>query len=144
MKDIDAALAYYQSAALIKPSDAHYWTLLAEFCAVHQVSLREVGLPAARQALTLAPENAPALDAMGQVLVGLDDLASAERFFQQALQKDASLAAAHLHLAQVYLQVGQLPEAQVRLTQAYQLAGEQSNVRLVAQRLLERFFGAAP
>lgn len=144
LRDIPAAVEHYRQAALIEPKDVRYWIMLAEFCANHQASLRDVGLPAARQALTLAPDQSAALDVMGQVMVGLEDFTSAERFFLQALEKDRGFAAAYLHLGQLYLQTDRMPEAQDPFLLAKKYSPEKSSIRLVAQRLLQRYFGIEP
>lgn len=143
-KDISGALGYYQAAALMDQKNPTYWTMLAEFCAAHDVAVREVGLNAARQAVTLAPEDPAALDAMGQVMAGLGDFSSAERFFTQSLSASPNDAQAHLHLAQVLIRMEEIPRAHEHLVQAYQNAAETSDTRVIAQRLLERLFGAAP
>lgn len=141
MGDTGAALAYFQRATVLEPSNPQAWLALADFSAVHQVQTREVGLPAARQALVLAPESAPALDLMGRVMLVLEDMKSAERFLQLAIEKDAGYAAAQLHLAQLYLQENQAPLAYPFLSRAVELAGNDSQTGLLAKRLLSQYFG---
>jgi cytochrome c-type biogenesis protein CcmH/NrfG len=66
---------------------------------------------------------------------------SAERFLQQAIEKDASFAAAHLHLGQLYLQQNQIEKAYQPLESAFQMAGNDAETGLLAKRLLVRYFG---
>jgi Flp pilus assembly protein TadD len=98
--------------------------------------LRQVGLPAARQAVLLAPDDPACLDTLGQVFFLLGDAASAERFFDRALQADAGFAPAHLHLGLVYLQQGDSKEAVDQFTLASRLAPGSPTAEQ-AQRLLE-------
>jgi len=71
----------------------------------------------------------------------LEDMVSAERFLQQAVDKDASSAAAQLHLGQLYLQENQPEKAYPHLKLASQLAGSDGSTRTLANRLLVRYFG---
>ena len=139
--DLYAAYAYYQHATELGQTDPQTWLALAEFSAVHQFQPREIGLPAARNALALTSNSAQALDLMGQVMVALEDMDSAERFLQQAIQKDAGYAAAHLHLGQLYLQQKQMDKAYAALHQAARLAEKTSDTGVMANRLLVRYFG---
>ena len=114
---------------------------LREFCAVNQIQLREVGIPDARSLLTLTSNSTPALDLMGQKIIALGDMDSAERFLQHTIEKDASFAAAHLHLGQLYLQQNQIEKAYQPLESASQMAGNDAETGLLAKRLLVRYFG---
>ena len=62
-----------------------------------------MALPAARQAVTLDPDDARSLDVMAQVMLMLKDYRSAERFALSALQVDPTYAPACLHLGISYL-----------------------------------------
>jgi len=139
--DTGAAMAYYQRATVLEPSNPQAWLALANFSAVHQVQTRDVGLPAARQALVLAPDSALALDLMGRVMLALEEMKSAERFLQLAIEKDAGYAAAQLHLAQLYLQENQASLAYPFLSRAVKLAGNDTETGLLAKRLLGQYFG---
>ena len=141
MGDLYLALQYYQNATGAEPSNPQTWMALGEFCAENQMQVSEVGLPAARSALTLTSNSAPALDLMGRMMIALGDKDSAERFLQQAIEKDASFAAAHLHLGQLYLQQNQIEKAYQPLESAFQMAGNDAETGLLAKRLLVRYFG---
>lgn len=141
LKNLPKALEYYQKAAALEPTNPRYWWMLAEFCAVQQYMAREVGLPAARQGLSLAPENPEGLDVMGQVMVALEDYASAERFYFQALEKNPNYPSAHLHLGQMYLQQNKMDFARSHIKIAVQSAAPNSSIQLIAARLLQRYFG---
>jgi tetratricopeptide (TPR) repeat protein len=141
MGDLYAALGYYQQATNLEPGNAQTWLALGDFSVVHLLQPREIGLPAARQALLLTSSSAPALDLMGCVMLALDDADSAERFLQQAIEKDSASAAARLHLAQLYLSQNQMNAAYRLLNEAVKLAGKDSQTELLANRLLARYFG---
>lgn len=140
LKDLPGALGYYQKAVGLEPANPRYWLMLAEFCVAQPYQLREVGLPAARQALSLSPEDPAGLDVMGQVLVGLEDYSSGERFFLQALERDPGFGGAFLHLGQLYLQQSKMDSAREQLTLAVTKASEGSSVQVIARRLLQRYF----
>ncbi len=137
---LNDAMDYYQRALELEPRNAYYWSIVAGFCADNSYNLRATGLPAARQALLLAPNNPEYLDLMGALLMQLEDFTSAERFLQHALQMDAQLASAHLHLGQLYLSEGSPEPAYHSLMMAETLAGEKSNVGALAKRLLVHYF----
>jgi tetratricopeptide (TPR) repeat protein len=139
MGDITGALSYYQRATQIAPQNSVYWRLLASFCVQYELNLSDVGLPAARQAVALAPEDPDALDVMGQLLYLQGDNDNALRFLQRAIKQDAQYAPAHLHLGLVYLQQGKMDLAYEEWSKAQSMAGE-GPVGDQAQRLIKRYF----
>jgi cytochrome c-type biogenesis protein CcmH/NrfG len=70
----------------VEPNNGEFWRILGRFCVDNYLAVRETALPAARQALTLAPANPDMLDLMGLVLLQLEDETGAERFLQRALE----------------------------------------------------------
>jgi tetratricopeptide (TPR) repeat protein len=136
--DMDAALGYYQRAAELAPDLPIYWRSLAGFSVTYNYQVRDVGLPAARQAVALAPDDPAALDLMGQILLVLNDPVSAERFLQRALAQDAQYAPAHLHLGIVFQQQNQVERALEEWNLARRLAPETAAGEQAA-RLLQRF-----
>ncbi len=141
MGDLYAALGYYQKATELEPENAQAWLALGDFSAANLLQPRDIGLPAARQALLLTSNSAPALDLMGRVMLALEDADSAERFLQQAIEKDSAYAAARLHLAQLYLSQNQMDRAYPLLNEAQKLAGKDTQTEMLARRLLARYFG---
>jgi tetratricopeptide (TPR) repeat protein len=101
--DLPAAQATYATAIQLSPQDPLFYRLLAEFALENQIQIRELALPAARQAITLNPNDASSLDVMAQVMFVLKDFRSAERFSLSALQADHAYAPAYLHLGMTYL-----------------------------------------
>jgi tetratricopeptide (TPR) repeat protein len=137
--DLLAALEHFQKATTLAPQNSLYWQYLAKFALDYSVNVSTIGLPAARQAVVLAPDDPAALDIMGWTMVSLSDYATAERFLQQAVDRDATYTLALLHLGQLYLQEQNLDRAYSYLKRASLLAGEDT-VGLVAKRLLLRYF----
>ena len=140
---INEALAEFQKAVKLDPTNIQAWKQLTIFCIQHNLELRTIGLQAAREALSLAPEDAEALDLMGWTLFLLDDTTSAERFLHRAVEMDHQFVQAYLHLGQVYLKTQQNRLAYQHLKQARNLAVEGSESQMLASRLLERYFGEA-
>jgi tetratricopeptide (TPR) repeat protein len=136
MGDILSALPFYQQAASLAGDDPLYWQLLTRFSIENGIEARETGLPAARMALLLQPEDPATLDLMGWTMMYFHDWPSAERFLQQAIQHDATFVSAHLHLGQLYVQTGQYQLAKRHLLQAVSLDQEGFSGAM-AQRLLD-------
>ncbi len=139
--DLYGALEYYQQATRLEPNNPQTWLALGDFSAVHLLQPREIGLPAARQALILTSNAAPALDLMGRVMLALEDEDSAERFLQQAIEKDGAFAAARLHLAQLYIRQSRMDLAYQNLAEALKVAGKDTETEILVKRLLARYFG---
>lgn len=137
--DLAQAQAAFEKAIDLNPKDSAAWQALANFSTQYSVDIRGLGLPAARQAVLLAPDEASALDTMGWLLLNLGDAVSAERFLQRALASDATYDLANLHLGQLYLQKNSR-QAYEYLQRAASGAGDNS-VGTTARRLLERYFG---
>lgn len=137
--DLPKALATYEEAAALAPSNANMWNLLALFSVEYAGQVAEVGLPAARKAVILAPENATFADTLGRVHFALGEEGEAEKFFLHALELDPDLASAHLHLGLFYLQSQQLDEAYPSFLEAVRL-GENTPVGEEAARLLAFYF----
>ncbi len=132
--DLILALQAYQYATTVVPEDAHYWRLLADFCARNDINVRDVGLPAAQKALQLTPKDPLALDTLGWLLALDDRYFEAEWFLSQALDVDPRLASAHFHLALLYFQQDDRVAAYDHLVQARDLGSEE------AEALLGRYF----
>ncbi len=143
MGEINQALAYFQHAVELEPGSAPYWELLAQFTITNSLNLRTLGLPAARQAVILAPRDPAALATMGWSMYALGDMQEAERFYLRALQANPDYALAHLHLGQVYLQENQYQLAYQHLRKALDLSTNQPEIQSMAQRLLHQYFGSS-
>lgn len=138
--DLETAQAAFEKAIDLAPNNAIYYQYMARFSVQYNVDIRGVGLPAARQAVLIAPDDPGSLDVMGWTMASLGDLASAERFLQRALDKDATYAPALLHLGQLFLQQQDSGKAHPFLQQAASQAGDNATA-VVARRLLKRYYG---
>jgi tetratricopeptide (TPR) repeat protein len=141
MGDLEMALDHYRRATKLEPENSLYWQLLAQYCMINQVYLREIGLPAARQAYTLEPSSAPILDLYGWILYRLEDSVGAERFLQRSQIIDPVYSASYLHLGQIYLEMGHMDKAYLQLRRASELTRPDDEVGKLVQRLLKRYFG---
>jgi len=141
--DLPAALEAYQQAAALAPRDPAYQRLLAAFTLEYDHLVREVGLPAARTAVLLAPDDPASPLSLGQVLFKLGDLAGADRFFRRALELDPDYAPAHLHLGLVHLLEQDPAAAYQRFSLARSLAAG-TPLAEQAERLIASNFNRAP
>jgi tetratricopeptide (TPR) repeat protein len=137
--DLPAAQSEYEAAILVNPQDPLFYRLLASFALENHIQIRQIALPAARQALNLDPGDVNSLDLMGQVMIALQDYHSAERFLQNALQVDPGFAPAILHLGEAYIYLGDSTAARQWLGIA-QNSQPESWVASQAKRLLEYYF----
>ena len=104
--DLVSALAAYQKATQLAANDPVYWRLLAIFCSDNDLYVLDIGLPAAKQAAQLAPDDPQTLDVLGWSYSNAGLLYNAEKTLQQAISLSPGLAIAHLHLAENYLRQG--------------------------------------
>jgi tetratricopeptide (TPR) repeat protein len=137
--DLQNALLAYQKAVELDPENPVFYRILAGFALSHQIQVRELALPAARQAVILNPQDPAALDLLGQSFYLLGDYTSADRFIHQALELNPDFPPAHLHLGMNDLLQGKMDEAYQSLLKTLLLAPGSSSADK-AQRLLERFF----
>lgn len=100
------ALAAYQRAAELAPAEPEYWRLLALFCVENGAQAEEVGLPAAQQAYSLAPDDVSVLDALGYAYLSTGRYASAEKALMNAIEASPEYFSAYIHLAMTYLAQG--------------------------------------
>jgi tetratricopeptide (TPR) repeat protein len=137
--DLVAALEAYQRAVELAPGIPDYWRLLALFCANYNVQVEEIGLPAAQQAASLAPDDPAVLDALGYVYLSTGRFANAEGILLSVIERSPDYFPAHIHLAMTYL-------AQGNRTAAYEMLvfvrdAEDAGVHAeTARQLMEKFF----
>lgn len=137
--DLAAALTAYQRAAELAPNESTYWRLLSVFCSENGVRVEDIGLPAARQAVTLAPNDPFALDALGWTYLSSGRFANAEQTLSDVVERFPHHFPAHIHLALTYLMQGKRVEAFNSLS--YVRDGDQSGVyHDEAEQLLEQYF----
>jgi len=137
--DLSAAQQAYQQAIELSPQDPTYYRLLAAFSLAHNYQVSQVGLPAARRALLLSPNDPASQDMLGQVLLELGDSASAKRFFEQAILLQPEYAPALLHLGLIYITEENRTAAYEKFTQVLSLAPG-TTAADQAQRLLDNYF----
>ncbi len=93
------------------PNEPEAWIMLAGFYIENDFRVEESGIPAARQAVILAPNNDRALDMLGLGWFKVGDFSEAERMFLRALEQNPNSASTHLHLGMCYWEQGRIPEA---------------------------------
>jgi tetratricopeptide (TPR) repeat protein len=138
--DLDTAQELYNQAIQLDPYDAMTYQSFAEFCLRYNLDTQQIALPAARQAVLLAPNDPASLDVMGQVLFRSGDYANAERFYLEALELDPQYPKAHLHLGLLYVLQQDTSLARQHLSLTITLAPG-SAAAAHAQRLLDEVFG---
>lgn len=139
MGDLQTALSYYQNAVQVEPENPSLWRALANYCLAYNTQIDTIGLPAARQAVVLAPDDPTGLDLLGQAMVKMGDYSSADRFFFRAIQNNPDFSLAYLHQGMMYLDQGLNDKAYQALRRVVTLVPNQPEGQQ-AQRLLARFF----
>jgi tetratricopeptide (TPR) repeat protein len=137
--DLVSALAAYQKATQLAPTDAAYWRLLALFCSDNNLFILDIGLPAAKQAAGLAPDDPPTLDVLGWSYSNAGLLYNAQQNLTRAIKLAPDLAIAHLHLAENYLRQGDRTEAFNELNLTVQLDKDGTSGQMAAQ-ILKQYF----
>ncbi len=137
--NINLALAYYQSAADLLPTNAQAWRTLAIFCVQNNINISENGLFAAFKAYKLEPDNPDSLDVIGRVMDALGRYEAAEQYYLEAIKLNSKVAQYHYHLAILYLKKNQPEFAYSYLQTVLQLEptgplGDQ------ARRVIERYW----
>jgi tetratricopeptide (TPR) repeat protein len=139
--DLFQAYASFKRATELEPNSISAWQALADFSVTNLFEIGQVGQPAAARLLELAPDLASGLVINGRVSMALGDWQGAERFLQQALQKDAALPEAYFYLGQFFLGQNRMDEARKNLSRAESLAAKGSNIQVLASRLMKQYFG---
>jgi tetratricopeptide (TPR) repeat protein len=137
--DLAVAQDYYEQAAALAPTNPTFWRLLAEFSLDHQAQVRQIALPAARNAVMLAPQDPLSNDLMGRTLLALGDWLNAQRYLRTAITLDPSNPSAHLHLGLAYLNQGDNFLARQEFATAESLAPD-SSITDQIDRLNSYFF----
>jgi tetratricopeptide (TPR) repeat protein len=128
--DLIRALESYQAATSLAPEDPGYWRLLAVFCAQNNINIKDVGLHAARQVMTLSKQDAASFDLLGWLLLLDGSYEGSERMLTRALELDSQNASAHLHLGMLYLQIDHRTSAYDHLLRARDLGNTDAEVIL--------------
>ncbi len=136
--DLEEAALSYQRAIELAPSDPLYYRLLVQFCLEYNYQMSQIGLPAARRLILLAPNDPAAFDTLGQALYQSGDISNAKRQYHRAISVDAQYAPAYLHLGLVYIQEGKQEKAREMFRLALSLAPGTSTAEH-AQRLLQLY-----
>lgn len=118
---LPSAAAAYRQATSLAPDNAGFWRLLAQFSLDHEVDIEATGLPAARNALALAPSDPDACELLGYAYYLLGDFVMAERFLQRSVQVDPLSPATQYHLGLLRLGQGQTQRARAAFALAMRL-----------------------
>lgn len=105
--DLPTAQLAYEKAIQQAPQNPLFYRLKAEFALENQIQIRELALPAARQALMINQNDPESLDLMAKIMLELQDYYSAESYAQAAIQADTNYTPAYLHLGTAYLNRGE-------------------------------------
>jgi len=119
--NIAEAESWLVRAVEAHPKAAEAWLALAAFYIENDFHVEYDGIPAARQAVELAPDDDRALDMLGWGWFKLGDFSAAERMFLRALERNPDSASAHLHLGLCYAEQGRAGEARAEWEAAMRL-----------------------
>ena len=128
------AFEHLQDLAEENPQRVEIWLKLAQLSADNNLQVLEDGLPAAREAVVLDPDNPQAVLLLGRVYLLLGEPVMAERFLLEAAELDPALPEPHYYLGILYLNTDQDPKAFEQLQEALSLAQSASR-RSFAQQV---------
>lgn len=132
--DLIKALNAYQTATLLAPKDPSYWRLLAIFCGEYNVNVKDIGVPAALQAVVLAKEDVASLDVLGWLLTLDSRYDEAKRMLTRAVELDPQNASVQLHLGMLFLQTSDRASAYDHLVRSRDLGNKD------AEAVLKQYF----
>ena len=112
---------WYQAAVEVAPQEIEFRLLLAHFYLDHLYRVEAGGLPAAQEAVALAPEDARAHDLLGWAYHLTGQYGNAVASLSHALELDPDLVSAHYHLGSLYASTGQRELARRHLQRASDL-----------------------
>jgi len=135
--DPQSALAAYLYATQLAPQEPGFWLLLAQFSLRQELQVQTIGLPAARNAATLAPNDPAALDALGYSYLLVGNASLAERILTRSLALAPDRPSSLYHLGLLKLKQGDLTSARQALQSVIDL-DPGGNFADLAQRALER------
>ncbi len=119
--DLALAETWMSNAINLDERDVRWWLLLARFYIDNEYRVADQGLPAARQAVALAPDNAQAVDTLGFALVLTGDLTNGQKLLEQALLLDPQAAAVYYHLGVLHNRQGNIADAAIMFNNALTL-----------------------
>lgn len=139
MSNFSAALTHLVRLTELLPLESHSWQALACFSMDYDVQVEDVGLPAARQAVLIAPDDPLSQTLLGRAYMLTGNEHYPVRFFTRALELDQDYPDAHLYLGIFYLQYDEPENALLHLELAKELGGGGA-IGELAQDILDRYF----
>ena len=91
-----------------------------------------------RQDIALEPDVALNYDQLGTVYSHLQEETEAEKYFREAIKRDAHLASPHFGLAKIWQSHGKYPQALAELDAAERLLPDDYHIRFVRGQVLVR------
>ncbi len=116
-----AAQGQFARAITLEPQNPDWRLALAELHIGRLIQVADMGVPAARHAVDLAPQNAQARDWLGWGLHLVGDDVQAESELRAAIALQPTLARARLHLGNLLIDVGRVEEGRTELWRAADL-----------------------
>jgi tetratricopeptide (TPR) repeat protein len=104
--DFTAATQAYLAATDLAPDDSRFWLLLARYSLEYDLQLEKIGLPAARNAVTVEPSDARGYEMLATIQFDLEQYNLAERSLRNALEIDPSSANAQYRYGLLMLTYG--------------------------------------
>lgn len=136
--DLYQARETYLQVIQKAPTDPAYARSLVQFCLDYDFEIAQTALPLARSLAAQYPDDPANLDLLAQVLLQQNDLHTARRLLQRALELDPAFIPARLHLGQALLLLGDSSAALDQLAQVVSLAPG-SPAAAQAQRLIDAY-----
>lgn len=134
--DFERARMAYRQSTLLSPDEPLFWQLLADFSLRFELDIAALGLPAARNAVILAPGSSQGWRALGYGHFLLANFSLSERALQRAVDIEPSDPIVQYYLGLLFQSQGQIDNALSAWVMASRLAPDHPYARL-AQRALD-------
>ena len=133
-----AALQHFQTAAELEPNEVETWTAIARCSLNNSIDIVNIGIPAARKALTLNEDDPALNDLMGVLFMFNEVMDSSEMYLKKSINLDPTYMPAYLHLGQYYLMTGNQKLAIRNFNKVIDSEYSDEETKAVAQRILNR------
>lgn len=130
--DAPEALEHFQKALDLSPQNPIVWRALANYSVQTELYVAEVGLPSAQRLVTAFPKDVEALVLNARAYALVDKPATADVFFNLALEQDSQFAPAHLYYGIFLLANGDAETARLHFNQVLALVPESAEAELAA------------
>ena len=138
MGNLIEAYSYFEEVLILEPEQFDSWHQLANFCINYEYNVAEIGLPAARQAFMLFPNDPEGLVLLGRAYSLIGNPTMGIKLIKETLQMSPKDINALYYMGLINISLGNFAEAESYFLQVIANTSDQSIITKV-QSLLDTF-----